>query len=305
MDSLLAAEELTHMRDLIQKIPPDLCSRLVAHRGFHCTKDQLHRPLENTLPAYEQAWTAGITYCECDIFVTKDGHLMLNHDQTSTRLELIKATSAPLSSMTLPEIIARPLKSGCRPPLLSEVLGVANLLQLCGKECKLVIEIKASEETDVAGPLAKWYNANRWAMAVTGVVMSFNPSVMHSFARGLSDLGLRSEFPAPLMLLTTAQNFGVGPYQEIRFDEDNQAFSKLDKLVADPDAQLDGVYIEWFNGLTTDHAHLLKSLCERYKFIGVWQMAGCPDHAHNLRLYHDCGVRFVNTDLPRDFLTSC
>ena len=37
-------------------MPADVKSKLVFHRGYHSVLDHVHRPVENTLAAYEQAW---------------------------------------------------------------------------------------------------------------------------------------------------------------------------------------------------------------------------------------------------------
>lgn len=42
--------------------------------------------MENTLPAYQAAWAAGLHLCECDVTASKDGHLVLCHDGTFARL---------------------------------------------------------------------------------------------------------------------------------------------------------------------------------------------------------------------------
>ncbi|CAD7943293.1 unnamed protein product [Amoebophrya sp. A120] len=63
-----------------------LVHKLVAHRGFHFSDDRLVRPLENSLEAYETAWTSGITNCECDIAATLDARLVLLHDETVKRI---------------------------------------------------------------------------------------------------------------------------------------------------------------------------------------------------------------------------
>ena len=63
---------------------------IVAHRGFHNNNDQIHnRPLENTLSSFEQIWTAGISLCECDIAMTRDGKIVMAHDETFERLALV------------------------------------------------------------------------------------------------------------------------------------------------------------------------------------------------------------------------
>ena len=75
-----------------ERVPADVQSKLVFHRGFHSVLDHVHRPIENTLAAYEQAWAAGATYCECDIALTSDGHIVLCHDETYERLALFPAS---------------------------------------------------------------------------------------------------------------------------------------------------------------------------------------------------------------------
>ena len=59
-------------------IPSDDLAHLVAHRGFHSPLDRSdRRPLENSLAAYEAAWANGISLCECDVMLTRDGFLVL------------------------------------------------------------------------------------------------------------------------------------------------------------------------------------------------------------------------------------
>lgn len=71
-------EEFNWLKRLTASIPDhNLLSHLVAHRGFHHIKDRHDkRPLENSLSAFEIAWTSGIHLCECDIAMTKDGKLV-------------------------------------------------------------------------------------------------------------------------------------------------------------------------------------------------------------------------------------
>ena len=46
------------------------------------------RPIENSLEAYELAWTSGLKLCECDVAVSRDGALVLGHDADYSRLAL-------------------------------------------------------------------------------------------------------------------------------------------------------------------------------------------------------------------------
>merc|ERR1719387_2914137 len=83
-------------------------------------------------------------YCECDVTVTRDGFLVLNHDDNVQRLTLdpeAEIAQQPLSHLNLRDVLATPLASGVRPPLLREVLESAAVL---GPAAQLVIEIKPS-----------------------------------------------------------------------------------------------------------------------------------------------------------------
>ena len=53
---------------------------IIAHRGSH-----LKFP-ENTLAAYEKAITEGADYVEIDLRTTKDGYLVIMHDESTTRM---------------------------------------------------------------------------------------------------------------------------------------------------------------------------------------------------------------------------
>ena len=66
---------------------------------------------------------------------------------------------------------------------------------------------------------------------------------------------------------------------------------------------LDGVYIEFQKEMLTPEGQAaLRSLTER-RVVGVWTRAGIhPDDLSTAQtLIHECGVTFVNTDLPRTF----
>ena len=73
-------EELEWLHDMVAGIDPTYIPHMVAHRGFHSPLDRSDvRPLENSLTAYEAAWTNGLHLCECDIALTKDERIILAH----------------------------------------------------------------------------------------------------------------------------------------------------------------------------------------------------------------------------------
>ena len=79
-----------------------------------------NRPVENTLSSFEQVWTAGIGICECDVALTKDGKIVMAHDDNFSRLALLADCNIAVnkvSDLTLREIFSLPLKGGTRPPV--------------------------------------------------------------------------------------------------------------------------------------------------------------------------------------------
>ena len=109
--------------------------------GFHCPRDNSgKRPLENSLSAFESAWSAGLHLCECDVALTKDEKLVLSHDEDFSRLALDPSklsSTKKVQDLTLKEIISLTFKSGSRPPLLLDILRSA---QAIGGFARLVIE---------------------------------------------------------------------------------------------------------------------------------------------------------------------
>jgi hypothetical protein len=81
--------ELNWLRSFTKSFDPNLIGCLVGHRGFHSVKDRSdRRPIENSLTAYEAAWTNGIDLCECDIALTKVWCIIIcpcHHDDGLTR----------------------------------------------------------------------------------------------------------------------------------------------------------------------------------------------------------------------------
>ena len=166
--------ELDWLRRLTKSLEPSELSNLVAHRGFHSVHDHSHvRPIENSLTAYESAWTSGIHLCECDIALTKDEKLVLAHDETFSRLALNKhapESSQKIQDLTFRELMAMPLTSSSRPPLLVDVLRSAETI---GDNAQLVIEIKPGNEA-AATALAQLLADHPEFWSCIAVIMSFD-----------------------------------------------------------------------------------------------------------------------------------
>ncbi len=172
--------EFNWLKSLVRSIPSnDLLPKLVAHRGFHNTKDRNDkRPVENSLSAYEMAWSCGVELCECDIALTKDEKLVLAHDEDFGRLSLDSGSEnskRKVSDLTLREIISMPLSNGVRPPLLIDVLRSASAIS---EKSKLIIEIKPGNEAS-AFALARLLIRHPDLRTNVAMIMSFDAATMH------------------------------------------------------------------------------------------------------------------------------
>ena len=172
--------EFNWLKSLVRSIPSkELLPKLVSHRGFHNIKDRNDkRPVENSLSAYEMAWTCGIELCECDIALTKDEKLILAHDEDFARLSLDTGSAnskRKVGDLTFKEIISMPLSNGVRPPLLIDVLRSASAIS---EKSKLIIEIKPGNETS-AFALARLLVRHPDLRSCVAMIMSFDAATMH------------------------------------------------------------------------------------------------------------------------------
>jgi glycerophosphoryl diester phosphodiesterase len=253
---------------------------LVAHRGLHYATDDTIRPLENTLPAYERVWAAGAHFAECDVFMTKDGELVLSHDPSLKRLALHPGSvTKDVEDSTFAEVELLALKDGSRAPRLTEVLTAAKRVD---KNAKLIIEIK-SENLNAARKLATV------AMTELGeriaVVMSYSKTVIEEFARK----NPRKNKIASMLLTVKSVNEGK-QYTVFNLD----ASVELEDWLKE--STVEGLFVE-FDPVFTSSAQF-SDLCKRVP-VGVWGVA--RDGATTLLQLAKQGAKFVNSDLVDEF----
>lgn len=125
---------------------------LIAHRGTGKGWQQSQSAPENTLPALRAAWAAGLSACELDIRRTRDGHLLVIHDETTGRTADQDLVVQDHDLATLQGLDAGGWKGpqwvGTRLPTLAAVLDALP------EDGRLYIEIKTGPQGVVA-PLAE------------------------------------------------------------------------------------------------------------------------------------------------------
>jgi glycerophosphoryl diester phosphodiesterase len=106
--------------------------RIVAHRGA----SQAHP--ENTLAAFRAAWERGVEAVELDVHVTKDGEVVVIHDDNTKRTG---GVDRAVADQTLAELKQLDVGNGERIPTLAEALATVP------RGRTLFVEIKTRVET--------------------------------------------------------------------------------------------------------------------------------------------------------------
>lgn len=302
MEVVRRGREWSWLLGLVSRMPGTMLDKLVAHRGFHCIKDGTDRPIENTLEAYETAWTAGIHMCECDIALTKDEQLVLAHDSSYARLALLPLSPmSPLphvTEMTYGEVLKTRLLSGARAPLLSDVLESARFI---AEASKMVIEIKPGN-SDVPAALYRLLRAKPELVSSIAVVMSFDLFVIHKFAELFGDGAIPGADRVNLLFLTVAQSSPPDqPWEcEVNLCTKGSA-DQVPGWLNREKSRLDGIYLQFEPSMLepSGQAELLK--LTQQVVVGVWGYSTDPDSTASFETLVAAGVKFVNTDLPRTF----
>jgi len=291
----MLGHEIFLMKTVVEKINDDIIDCLVAHRGFHCTKDQPRvRPLENTLAAYEQAWALGMKHAECDVVLTKDNRLMLCHDDNFKRLALFPSRKTFVethpNNLEAKEVLTNCVtRSGAGVPFLTHVLDIAAAI---GPHKKLVIELKPGIR-GATDRLIEILKSNHSYLDNISVIMSFELSVISYFAELF-----RIAFPGVaatklLYLLAKPEEAGIYPQPYNHFPIESPDI--LENWIG----ELDGFYVGYSPKLLSTHRDNFKKICSKY-VIGVYDME--PDCVLRARELSRMGVTYVNTDMPRSLL---
>jgi hypothetical protein len=244
-----------------------------------------------------------------------------------------------VSDLTFKELIALPLKSGSRPPLLIDVLRSAEAI---GGNSKLVIEVKPGN-SEVGPALVRMFQRHPNLMKCCAVIMSFDAFAMHDIRRELasfddpvhgSKYGMnykqlgdpmqevgspqsqsymdshvlhpsnsRNTYTKPKLLLVTVAEPAQVPC-ELWVDVED--LSPVEGWLSADDGCLDGVYLQFQEQMLTPKGlRCLQNIASRYH-IGVWLISSRdPDDWETFhRLVHDGHVSYVNSSLPRKFVKS-
>ncbi len=128
--------------DALETYPAGSFTRMpynVAHRGKFAADNVL---CENSLRAVEEAIACGATHLELDGHLTKDGHIVIMHDDTLNRTS---TGTGKIADYTLEQIQQFRLKDGQKIPTLEEVFDILYKAKQKGNDIVFVFELKAGK----------------------------------------------------------------------------------------------------------------------------------------------------------------
>lgn len=263
-----------------------------------------------------------VQHAECDVSLTRDGHLVLCHDGDFSRLALDPTSTGaktPVHELDQRGLAGIPLRSGCTPPRLSDVLSACVAV---GDPARLVIEIKPGG-SDAVSALERLLAESPHLRGAVSVVMSFDLEIARASAamvtRGYAKAPSRPAvmylrdtegYCGPPLSLSTLDDGVVEEYVSGATAKTRRVGSKATgaaKAVPAGQLPLDGLYIRFEPSMLVDgpEAERFKALCSRC-VVGVWgaRVDGKHDTLDTARRLVALGATFVNTDLPLTYVPS-
>jgi len=298
--------EMKFADSLVQEIPKDtVLPHLVAHRGFHYStkiKNWETRPTENGLPAYDAAFKLGLRLAECDIACTKDGILLLSHDENFMRVskskrkevEGLKISSQPYSFWKSQVV----LQDGSTPPTLLQVLDLCKTYRT-----KIVLELK-HPAFGLSERVLDFFIRNPDKLEYVESFISFYEDTICMLSRAMRR-ALREVPRLPKFLFLAI--IGKGHKRNRRYFGMAE-IGKFHEIIKN--GELDGLIIK--HDIVGGHPTLktvafskdFKKFLERYD-VGIYGLLSSGnDHLDYIKRLISQGFSYVNTDLPVNFLYS-
>eukprot|EP00924_Labyrinthula_sp_SR-Ha-C_P008347 maker-scaffold_11-snap-gene-10.13-mRNA-1 protein AED:0.00 eAED:0.00 QI:106/1/1/1/0.5/0.33/3/277/334 len=285
--------------EYVEKLKEEELNCLVAHRGFHLPSDDMERPLENTLRAFDAAWRKGVKICECDVHCTFDGDLVVCHDESFSRL--IGKEDLPLRDRLSEQVRMTYLKNGENVLFLETLLNI----MIGNPNRKLVIEVKESNVDFLVKGMKKLIADEDYKTLFTNsqipVMMSFDLHIIRSLREFRDSLDENSKLAfSNLFLLTECQGDSIqGLYnaqEPVQVNISNiEDITKLEVLLLG----LDGVYFDFAKELISSPKveKILNHLKQKVK-LGVFFQKIEDETYSNFKSLRKKGFEFINTDFP-------
>lgn len=238
---------------------------LIAHRGYSSEFP------ENTMPAFEGALDIGVDLIETDVQMTKDGRLVLFHDDDLLRITGLEGAIADYTYAQISGMDAGgwfdSAYEGVRIPTLEELL-----ILLRDSDCRLYLELKDIGDVDGFVEETLW-EVEQYGMLDRCVFASFcydyleelkslNPDVRILYNTSSADAALTEQYPAEYYGLHTqiATKEVIGAIHAAGATAYVWTVNTPEELSAAKEAGADGI--------VTNHAGMVKVLrYQAYSFI--------------------------------------
>lgn len=259
--SLIVALGITGVAAAADPAPAPPRVEIVAHRGAS------HDAPENTLASIRLAWRQNADAAEFDIYLSRDGKVVVLHDKDTKR---VAGVDRPVAEQTLAELrqldVGRwkgPRFAGERIPTLAEMLAAVPP----GK--RVFIEVKTGAE--IVPALCRDLDAARLKPAQTAVI-SFNAEVIAAVKRARPEL----------------QAYWIVSLKPAKGKRPPTAEAVIERAKA---ARADGVDLSASEALDRDYAAKVKAAGLQ---LHVWTV----NDAAVARRMHALGVASITTDRP-------
>lgn len=243
---------------------------VAAHKGDHMLY------LENSAEAVAEAAKIGATHVEIDIRLTKDGQIVVFHNDQIP----YNGQNVNVNSLTLDEIksIDLPNSNGCKVPTLEEVFDV--VLASGNEDLVMVIELKG-KETDLVPLFAA--KVRQYDMADRIVVISFYENQLDLAREYLpnTSVSLLQYLTDGDTALTAAKTRGAGIDMAFNIDSSLKATN---------------IRTKYGNGTTTSSAYLdvFRTFADRGYSLWMWTY-----DLDSMTEAFRYGVTGITTDDPR------
>lgn len=243
---------------------------VAAHKGDHMLY------MENSAEAVAEAARIGATHVEIDIRLTKDGQIVVFHNDQIT----YNGQNVNVNSLTLDEIksIDLPNSNGCKVPTLEEVFDV--VLASGNEDLVMVIELKG-KETDLVPLFAA--KVRQYDMADRIVVISFYENQLDLAREYLpnTSVSLLQYLTDGDTALTAAKTRGAGIDMAFNIDSSLKATN---------------IRTKYGNGTTTSSAYLdvFRTFADRGYSLWMWTY-----DLDSMTEAFRYGVTGITTDDPR------
>lgn len=234
---------------------------VIAHRGAS------HDAPENTVAAFQEAWRQNADAAELDVYLTKDGKLIVIHDANTKRTTGHDGKVADMTLADLRKLDAGRWKgerfAGQRLPTLEEMLATAP----AGK--KVYVEVKCGPEA--VPELVRVLKASKLSAGQTPVI-SFNAAVIAAVKKA------RPEVPAYWLV-------GLGKRKDGKVPTAKELIAKAKEIRAD--------------GLDLSAAAALDAaFVKEVRAAGLKLYVWTVNDAKVARRMADLGVDGITTDRP-------